>query len=44
MALEKRKCVAMVGKGRDEIRSEIGKVTGMVPDASITDNLEKKGM
>ena len=41
LALEKRERVTTGGKGRDEIRSEVG-VTGMVVDASTTDSLEKK--
>ena len=42
LALEKRERVIMGGKGRDEIRSEIGKVTGMIVDMPTTDSLGKK--
>ena len=42
LALEKRERVIMGGKGRDEIRSEIGKVTGMVADVPATDSLGKR--
>ena len=38
---EKRERVIIGGKGRDEIRSEIGKVTGMAPDAPSIDSLGK---
>jgi hypothetical protein len=33
VTLEKRERVTMGGKGRDEIRGEVGKVTGMVADS-----------
>ena len=35
----KRERITTGGKGRGKIRSEIGKVTGMVADAPTTDSL-----
>ena len=39
LALEKREGVTMGVKGRGEIRSEIGKITGMAADAPTTEYL-----
>ena len=39
MALEKSERVTMGGKDRGEIRSKIGKVTGMVADVPTTEIL-----
>ena len=42
LALEKRERVIMGGKGRDEIRSEIGKVPEMVAGVPTTDSLGER--
>jgi hypothetical protein len=42
LAFEKREMVTTRGKGRGEIRSEIGKVIGMVVDTPTIDSLAKK--
>jgi hypothetical protein len=41
LVLKKRERVTTGGKGRDEISGEVGKVTGMVTDASTKANLGK---
>jgi hypothetical protein len=42
LALEKGERVTMGGKGRDEIGSEAGEVTGVVADAPTMDGLGKR--
>ena len=42
LALEKREMVTMGGKGRGEIRGNVGKVIEMVADLPATDSLRKR--
>ena len=39
LVLEKRERITAGGKGRGEIRNEMGKITGMVADVPTTDSL-----
>ena len=41
LMLKKWESVTTGGKGRGEIRDEIGKVTGLIADVPITDSLRK---
>ena len=42
LVLEKRKRVTTGGKGRGDIRSEVGKVTGITADAPTMNNLGRR--